>query len=221
MIGVIDYGCGNMGSIVNMLRRTGHTAGVIDSPEQVATAERLILPGVGAFDAGMHHLEERGWIEVLDHHVRQQGMPLLGICLGMQLLLHGSEEGRLPGLGWIDGMVVRFSNRNADGQARRVPHMGWNTVTPATGSRLLADWTGNDAALPRFYFVHSYHAASVDPAAIAGTTRYGDETFTSVIESCNSATGTLMATQFHPEKSHKYGIALLQRFASLEAASST
>jgi glutamine amidotransferase len=215
MIGVIDYGCGNMGSIVNMLSRTGHKATVIDQPSQAATVERLILPGVGAFDAGMEHLAQRGWIETLERHVRQQGMPLLGICLGMQLLLHSSEEGRLPGLGWISGKVVRFGTRTTDGQARRVPHMGWNTVMPATGSHLLADWAGAGDQ-PRFYFVHSYHAADIDPAVIAGTTRYAGEPFVSVIESRSRDGGTVMATQFHPEKSHRFGIALLKRFASLE-----
>jgi glutamine amidotransferase len=215
MIGVIDYGCGIMGSIVNMLRRTGHKATVIDRPEQVETVERLILPGVGAFDAGMGQLNERGWTETLEDRVLHQGMPLFGICLGMQLLLESSEEGKLPGLGWIDGKVIRFSTRGTDGSPRRVPHMGWNTVTPQAGSRLLADWVNSDEQ-PRFYFVHSYHAAAVDPGAVAGTTRYGDESFTSVIESCNG-TSTILATQFHPEKSHRYGISLLNRFAALPA----
>lgn len=214
MIGVIDYGCGNMGSIVNMLLRTGHEAVVIDRPEQAEDVTQLVLPGVGAFDAGMRHLAERGWVDALDRQVRQDGKPLLGICLGMQLLLESSEEGTQPGLGWIPGRVIRFSNRNADGSPRRVPHMGWNTVAPAANSHLLADWFDSDER-PRYYFVHSYHAADVEPSAVAGTTRYGDEAFTSAIESRGNGM-TVMATQFHPEKSHRFGIALLNRFAELK-----
>jgi len=204
VIVIVDYDMGNVGSIANMLRKIGVPAVITADVSQIEDADKLILPGVGAFDTGMTNLDQGGLLPVLNRKV-EQGVPVLGICLGMELLTRGSEEGVCPGLGWIEGRTVRF--HFPDGTAHlNVPHMGWNSVRPAAGSRLLRD-VPSDA---RFYFVHSYHVACDRDQDVAGMTPYGYE-FASVIEH-----GNVMGTQFHPEKSHRFGMALLRNFAALE-----
>lgn len=202
MIVVVDYGQANVGSVVNMLRKAGAPAVATADRKAIEAAEKLILPGVGAFDSAMSRLRELDLVGVLNEVAVARRVPTLGICLGMQLLLEGSEEGRLPGLGWIRGRARRFTAENM-GQDLRVPHMGWNELTPCKASRLF-DGAGERQ---RFYFVHSYHAVCTDPADVLATTAYGCE-FVSAMERDNIA-----GVQFHPEKSHRFGLRMLKAFA--------
>lgn len=199
MITIVDYGLGNLGSIQSMLKRIGVESRVASEPAAIEAAEKLILPGVGAFDAGMANLQERALVAPLKARA-DAGVPVLGLCLGMQLFAARSEEGRQQGLGWIDAEVVRFK---FEGRQLPVPHMGWNSLVAQRESRLL------DLSDPetRFYFVHSYHLTCRDASDVAATASYGYE-FPAVIER-----GNVMGTQFHPEKSHKFGMQLLKRFA--------
>jgi imidazole glycerol-phosphate synthase subunit HisH len=202
MIVIVDYGMGNLGSIKNMFKHLRVEAAVSADPEVIASADKLVLPGVGHFDHGMRQIKERGLREVLDRRALQDKIPVLGICLGMQLLLESSEEGAEAGLGWVKGRVVRFDAARAAGKIR-VPHMGWNVAKPIKESPL-TDGLGSD---PRFYFVHSFHAADSAPADALLITPYGYE-FVSGLQSAN-----LYGVQFHPEKSHRFGLRLLQNFA--------
>jgi imidazole glycerol-phosphate synthase subunit HisH len=201
MIFIVDYGMGNLGSILNMFRRIGVQAVVARDPESLREAEKILLPGVGSFDAAMSRIEAAGFREVLDHKVLVEKVPTLGICLGMQLLTRGSEEGRLPGLGWIPAETRRFPAR----PGLKVPHMGWNMAEPASPSALtqeLADET-------RFYFVHSYFVEVDDPENSIMRTTHG-LTFDSGIQR-----GNVFGAQFHPEKSHRFGMKFLSNFAAL------
>ena len=200
MIAILDYGLGNPASVRNMLRKAGHDAEISADPAVLRSATRLILPGVGAFDHGMQNLEERGLIPVLTDAALERKVPFLGICLGMQLLSRGSEEGKRPGLGWLAADTVRFNLSESD---LRVPHMGWNTVIRKRDS-FLADQLPADA---RFYFVHSYHVRFEDAADVALVAHYGTEV------AAAACRGNVAGTQFHPEKSHKFGLALLKAFA--------
>jgi glutamine amidotransferase len=202
MIAIVDYDMGNVGSIANMLRKLGVESVITSDPAQLEVAEKLILPGVGAFDTGMTNLDRSGLIPVLNRKV-EQGTPVLGICLGMELLTRGSQEGVCPGLGWIDGETVRFKFEN--GQKLNVPHMGWNSVQPSTPSVLLRDLPAD----ARFYFVHSFHVVCDSADDVAGRTSYGYD-FASVVER-----GNVFGTQFHPEKSHRFGMGLLRNFAAI------
>ncbi|MGC5077820.1 imidazole glycerol phosphate synthase subunit HisH [Agrococcus sp. DT81.2] len=199
-VAVLDYGLGNLGSVVNMLKRLGASPQVVTTADEVSVAERLLLPGVGAFDRGMALLESQGLIAPI-RKFAAQGRPLLGICLGMQLLLDASDEGARPGLGLIPGRSIRFRDR----PGVRVPHMGWNRTTPLREDPLLADLPEDN----RFYFVHSYHAIPANDSAVLTTTTYG-EPFVSMIRE----QGT-MGAQFHPEKSHLFGMTVLRNFCSL------
>ena len=203
MIIVIDYDMGNVGSVLNMLKKTGAEARLSRGPEDILEADKLILPGVGAFDEGMNNLARLGYLPVLTHCVLEEKRPILGICLGMQLFMRRSEEGALPGLGWIEGDNVRF-RFDSDNARLTIPHMGWNEVSPHPGSWFF-EATGQEE---RFYFVHSYHALCDDPANVLATTRYGYD-FTSAVIKEN-----IVGTQFHPEKSHRFGMAFLSRFAA-------
>ena len=197
---VLDYGLGNIGSIQNMLRKIGHTATLSCSPEVIKNADRLILPGVGSFDAGMAKLEEYGLVELLNDEVVIKKKPILGICLGMQLLMNRSDEGKRNGLSFIPGSAVRFKADEL-GDRKKVPHMGWNFVRPENKTAL---FTGVDER-SKFYFVHSYYA-SVEDKYIISSTDYG-KTFASAIGNDN-----ILGVQFHPEKSHKHGMALLKNY---------
>ena len=203
LIAIVDYGMGNLGSILNMLERVGATARISGNADEIAQADRVILPGVGAFDTGMQNLSDAGLIQVLTR-VAHSGIPVLGICLGMHVIMERSEEGSLPGLGWVKGEVIRFRFA-PQGANLRVPHMGWNTVTLQREDPLLA---GSDADR-RFYFVHSFHVVCSNPSDVVGTTEYG-YLFPSVLRH-----GNIMGTQFHPEKSHRFGMQLLDNFARL------
>jgi imidazole glycerol phosphate synthase glutamine amidotransferase subunit len=203
MITIVNYGLGNLGSIHNMLKRIGVDSVVSAAEEEIAAAGKLILPGVGHFDRAMTLIEESGLRRVLDHKALTEKVPVLGICLGMQLLTEGSEEGVMPGLGWIPGRTVRF--RFDERPELKIPHMGWNYVEPVRHGPFT---DGIDDAF-RFYFVHSYHVV-VDSAEDAVlTTEYGIR-FNSGI-----SRGNVFGVQFHPEKSHKFGMRLLKNFAEL------
>lgn len=204
MISIVNYGLGNLGSIANMLKYMGKPAIIVDHPEQLVGAEKIILPGVGAFDAGMQLLHSRGWIEVLNHKALEERVPVLGICLGMQLMTHASEEGKEKGLGWIPGAVKKF-NFPENGKLK-VPHMGWNEVHICKEQQLLSNPNGES----RFYFVHSYYVDLMEEKDALLRTHYGHD-FTSGFQREN-----IIGVQFHPEKSHRFGMELLKNFADLD-----
>lgn len=204
MITIVDYGLGNLGSVENMLRHLGIATKRSDDPEVVREAEKLLLPGVGAFDRGMRNLRNAGLIEALIDAVRRRGVPLLGICLGMQLLMERSQEGEESGLGWIPGSVRRFVFPPGTSQLK-VPHMGWNTVRALRESPLLAQ-------LPqasRFYFVHAFHVETECPEDVILEASYGIDFAAGI------ARDNVYGVQFHPEKSHRFGMRLLESFAGL------
>lgn len=201
MIAIVDYGMGNLRSVQKAIEKIGQTAEIVTRPEQVRSASRLILPGVGAFRDAIHELQRLDLVEPIREHIRAD-KPFLGICLGLQMLFDVShEDGEWAGLGVIPGEVVRFPQSDD----LKVPHMGWNTLEP-TGPIRLLDGLPADASV---YFVHSYYVVPRDPSVIAARTEYG-VSFTSMV-----ARGNMFATQFHPEKSQKVGLKLLSNFASL------
>lgn len=195
---VIDYNMGNLGSILNMLRKVNAEAICSLAGEVIDEADKLILPGVGAFDVGMNNLTQLGLITVLNRKVIDEKTPILGICLGMQLFTKRSEEGKLPGLGWIDAKTVRFNS-----SSMRIPHMGWNTIEVKQRNYLF-----DGLSEPRFYFVHSYHVQCTNEENILSTTYYGHEFISSVVKE------NIIGVQFHPEKSHKFGIKLMENFVN-------
>lgn len=201
MLVVVDYGVGNLGSIANMFRKIGTPATVTADPGVIAEATRLVLPGVGHFDHGMARLRESGLRPVLDAKALIEKIPVLGICLGGQLLGRGSEEGGEPGLGWLDMDVVRFP---AD-RGLRVPHMGWRVVDLTKPSPLFKDAQGEQ----RFYFVHSYYMRCDNPDDVLCRVDYGGPFAAAV------SRGNIHGVQFHPEKSHRFGAALLRNFAEM------
>lgn len=202
MITTIDYGMGNLGSIHNMIKKIGFQSEITSDIEKIQYASKIILPGVGAFDKAMSNLKNLNLIEVIRQKA-QEKTPLLGICLGMQLLSNGSEEGVLPGLGLIPGKVKKFVLP----PGYKVPHMGWNTVDYNGESPLFRGFERFEEA--RFYFVHSYHFVCDDDRQVIGSTDYGTA-FTAAVQS-----GGIYGVQFHPEKSHKFGMLLLQNFSEL------
>lgn len=199
-VSVISYGLGNLGSVSNMLRRVGVDAQFVNDSAGLLRSERLLLPGIGSFDTGVRLLEEGGLVGAIADFVAS-GRPLLGICLGMQLLLDSSEEGELGGLGLIPGRSVRLRAE----AGIRVPHMGWNAVRATRADPLLSGLPPES----RFYFVHSYKVVPARESDVLGVTSYG-ETFASVIRRDN-----VMGAQFHPEKSHDFGKHILRNFANL------
>lgn len=201
MIAILDYGMGNVKSISNMLKRLGYQSILTQTPAEILAADRIILPGVGAFDTAMNRLRNSGLIPHLEQAVLQNDTPLLGICLGMQLLAQRSDEGLTPGLGWIAGEVLPFRFE----QTRKrmpVPHMGWNKVVTQQPHPLF-DGLTEDAF---FYFVHSYHFVPAQQNCTLATATYGYE-FTCAVNHRN-----ITGVQFHPEKSHKYGMIMLKNF---------
>jgi glutamine amidotransferase len=204
MIVIIDYDMGNVGSIINMLKKIGATAKISYKMDDILTADKLILPGVGAFDQGVINLAERNLVPILNKKVLEDRCPVLGICLGMQLMSRRSEEGELPGLGWVEAETRRFQFSEEIGHLK-IPHMGWNEVRANGQPPLFARFEKT----PRFYFVHSYHVCCKSQEDVMATSFYGYE-FTAAIGKEN-----VMGTQFHPEKSHSFGMQLLRNFANL------
>lgn len=198
MITIVDYKVGNLGSIQNMLRKVGCPSSVTSAVEDIEKAEKIILPGVGAFDSGIENLKKYGLWEVLNERILVKKVPVLGICLGMQLICQGSEEGQMEGLGWIDASVKKFC---LDSELFKIPHMGWNYIEPQKESKLLKDMYPK----PKFYFVHSFYVAAEDNSSLMKT-EYGFK-FDSAVEKSN-----ILGVQFHPEKSHKFGMKLLENF---------
>jgi glutamine amidotransferase len=201
MITVVDYGLGNLGSIENMLKRINVPVNVTSNLSEIKKASKLLLPGVGKFDAAMNRINDSGLRDVLDEKALNEKIPVLGICLGMQLLTCSSEEGGVPGLGWIKATTKKFP---VFGDLK-VPHMGWNVVDVSNDNVLIQSLPKDS----RFYFVHSYCVHVHDSKHSILKTKYGIE-FDSAV-----GHGNVFGTQFHPEKSHKFGMQLLRNFASI------
>lgn len=203
MIGIIEYGSGNVSAIMNLLKRQKIDHFLSADPTELRDADRYILPGVGAFDPTMQTLNDVGVLKTLREEVHGKGKKILGICVGMHLLANGSDEGGLEGLGWIPGRVTRI-NTSALSQKPHLPHMGWNAVSH-TDDPLFA---GIDAARG-FYFLHSYYFAAQETDHVIANVEYGTEL------PCAVRKGHVYGVQFHPEKSHYNGMRLLQNFAEL------
>lgn len=204
MISIIDYGLGNLGSIKNMFKWIGVNSEIVSSVSEIQNAEKILLPGVGSFDRAMKNIDEMGIRSVLDTKAKTEKIPILGICLGMQLLTDGSEEGKLDGLRWIPGITKRFKFSD---KKVKVPHMGWNTVNIIDSNQGIVQNLGDE---PRFYFVHSYYVKVNELKNKLLETTYGDLVFDSAIQNEN-----IFGAQFHPEKSHKFGMQLLKNFAEI------
>lgn len=204
MITIIDYGMGNIGSLENMIKRAGGTSQITSDPDRINQADKLILPGVGAFDPAITKLRELRLVDLLRRKVVENKTPILCICLGAQLITRASEEGSLRGLGWIDAETVRF--RFPPESRQKIPHMGWNDVRLKKDSVLFQGMPEN----PCFYFVHSYHLLCHQRDDILTATHYGYD-FVSAVQHDN-----IYATQFHPEKSHKYGLKLIENYLGLQ-----
>ncbi len=198
MIVIIDYGLGNLGSIKNMIKKIGYDSIISSNHEVIEKASKLILPGVGSFDKGMMELKNRNLIDLLTKLVKVKKIPILGICLGMQLMTNSSEEGDERGLGWVDAKVKRFF---FDKKNFKVPHMGWNYVKKTKESGFF-----NSEDRDRFYFVHSYYVECEEEQDILSKTKYGFD-FVSSFKKEN-----IVGIQCHPEKSHQFGIDFLKFF---------
>lgn len=203
MIAIVDHGYANIQSVDRMLRRLNHIPLIVDRPADIRRADKVILPGIGAFDGPMRRLKELGLADALTEHALVRQRPILGICVGMQIMTKRSEEGNADGFGWIDGECRRF--RPPADSRQRVPHMGWNKVSIAADANLFTGF----GAEAKFYFVHSYYVALQDKTANAATCSYGVD-FCAAFQKDN-----IFGVQFHPEKSHRFGLGLLKTFAEL------
>ncbi len=204
MIAIVDYGLGNLGSIHNMLNRAGIESTITSDPGVIRSADKLILPGVGHFKFAMATLHERGLVNVLNERVLEAQVPLLGICLGAQLLGRGSEEGAAAGLNFVPMDIVAFDKSQMQ-RGEKIPHMGWAT-TAHTECALFDGMTAD----PQFYYVHSFHFKCDDPAMVVCTAEHGYRFASGV------AYRNIFGVQFHPEKSHAYGLQLLKNFAAVK-----
>ena len=204
MIAIIDYKLGNLGSIKNMLKKIGVHGEITSDDVIIKSAEKLILPGVGSFDDGMNNLREMNLIPLLNYLVLDRQVPVLGICLGMQIFADKSEDGRQKGLGWIEGEIVRFRFDKEETKLK-IPHMGWNSVTPIKTNSLFRNWDEDTS----YYFVHSYHYKCKFLDHILAETKHGYY-FASAVQKMN-----ILGTQFHPEKSHRHGMKLLSNFVEM------
>ncbi|RLE42913.1 imidazole glycerol phosphate synthase subunit HisH [Candidatus Woesearchaeota archaeon] len=203
MIVIVDYGLGNLRAVLHKIKKVGGVAKISSKIEDIENADKIILLGVGSFAEGMKNLKQLGLLPVLTKKAMEEKVPILGICLGMQLFTKWSEEGEIEGLGWINAKTKRFRVERTN---LKVPHMGWNSIIIKKDNPLLRGI--QDKAW--FYFVHSYHLDCEDEAIISATTHYGYE-FPSIIMSNN-----LFGVQFHPEKSHKDGLTLLRNFVEIK-----
>src|ERR1700730_8539873 len=204
MITIIDYGIGNLSSIRNMLRKAGFNSIISGRAEDVANASKILLPGMGAFDNCMEKLDQSGLRPLIERRVLKEKVAVLGICVGLQMFMQSSEEGLLQGLGWIKGNTIRFKLDKMQGE-RKIPNMGWLDVQFKRASPLLKDLDGS-----RFYFAHSYHVELNESKDELISANYGYD-YTVAIEHEN-----IMGVQFHPEKSHRFGMQLLKNFATLD-----
>lgn len=203
MVTIVDYGVGNLASIQNMLKKIGARSVISSNNDVILSSDKLILPGIGAFDTCAQKLKESGLLSILNKKVLEDKTPVLGVCVGMQLLLEKSEEGLLPGLGWIKGRVIKFDERKSP-HGLKFPHMGWTNVVSNKPSRLFNSMFDE----PRFYFVHSYHAELTDSSDAFLQATYGYD-FVAAVEREN-----IVGVQFHPEKSHKFGMKLFDNFVN-------
>ncbi len=202
MITIVDYGMGNVGSVCNMLRKLRAKVQISSDMNEIAKSDKLILPGVGHFDRGMDSLHSSGLARILSEQVLVNKKPILGICLGMQMMTRGSEEGTQQGLGWVAADTIKFSfDSNL-----KIPHMGWNQVKSSIGAKLFESAPEEPE---RFYFVHSYYVRADNSKDVAAYCHYGHD-FVASFE-----VGNIMGVQFHPEKSHLFGMNLFQRFVAL------
>jgi imidazole glycerol-phosphate synthase subunit HisH len=201
VITIVDYGTSNLGSMQNMLKKIGASSRIAASSHDLEQATKIILPGVGSFDAGMRKLQQSGMIPALNQKVLVERVPTLGVCLGMQLMTESSEEGELPGLGWLEARTLRF-DQHAD-PGLKVPHMGWNEVIPAKTSALTAQFPPQ----ARFYFAHSFYVMCRAAEDVLLRVSYGSNMFAAAVQR-----GNLAGAQFHPEKSHRFGMAFLRNF---------
>jgi glutamine amidotransferase len=202
MLTIVSYGLGNVQAFTELYKRNNIQVRVATRPEELEGATRLILPGVGSFDHAMDLLNSSGLRTALERLVITEGIPILGICIGMQILAYGSDEGMGAGLGWIPGRV-RLMPRSQLNDGFHLPHMGWNDIESTQSTRLFEGLEPN----PRFYFLHSYYFDSEDPSSIAATAAYG------IKFACAVAKENIFGVQFHPEKSHHWGVELLKNFA--------
>lgn len=203
MIAIVNYNMGNLQSVANMLNYLGASNQITSAPAEIAAADKIILPGVGAFHEAMKNLHQLELVAVLRHEVLENKKPFLGICLGLQLIADkGDEGGETLGLSLIPGEVIKLQPND---RTLRIPHMGWNDVTPRLGAKMY----GADQRPRVFYFVHSYHFIPKNEADISGTVEYGGAVVASLER------GNIWATQFHPEKSQKDGIELLKNFLAV------
>ena len=203
MIAIVDHGFANIRSVDRMFRRLNKFPVVAERPADLKRASRIVLPGVGAFDGPMRRLRELGFVDALNEHALVRQRPILGICVGMQIMTRRSEEGRTSGLGWIPGECRRFQPSKED--KLRVPHMGWNKVTIRSGAKLFSG-LGQEA---KFYFVHSYYVDLEHKNMDVATCSYGAN-FCASFEHNN-----IFGVQFHPEKSHRFGLELLKAFSEV------
>jgi imidazole glycerol-phosphate synthase subunit HisH len=205
MIHIVDYGLGNMQAFSNMFKRLNLPSVRARNADDLVGATKIILPGVGAFDHAMDSLDASGMRPALEQLVVRDKVPVLGICVGMQMLANRSDEGERSGLGWVPGRVRWFGDRPAAARLP-MPHMGWNDVTPAAPEVPLFKGMAGDA---RFYFLHSFYFDCAEPAHVMATAQYGDDF------ACCVSAGNVWGVQFHPEKSHHWGVMLLKNFAEL------
>ena len=195
--------CVNFLSVLKVIEKSGGSGELVQQPADLRRYDRIILPGVGAFDHGMESLNINGWTDTLNELVLHRKVPVLGICLGMQLMCIDSEEGHIPGLGWIHGHVRRFCLPTDS--SLKIPHMGWNTITVQKQNPLIPF----DESEQRFYFVHSFHAVCNRPEDVLATTSHGYEVTAAFCKD------NIFGVQFHPEKSHRFGLALVKRFVEM------
>lgn len=204
MITIIDYGVGNINAFINVYKRVNVPTKIAKTAADLESAQKIILPGVGHFDHAMSELIKSGMREKLDELVMEKKIPVIGICVGMQMMGNSSDEGKLSGLGWIDASIKKFDEAKIK-QVTRLPHMGWNDVNPIISNPLF-EGLEKDAL---FYFLHSYYFECNDPNDILATSEYGDRF------ACAAHHENIYGIQFHPEKSHHYGETLLHNFAKL------
>lgn len=202
MFVIIDYGMGNLRSVHKAFKRLGAEVEISSNPETIASAQKLILPGVGYFKTGMQNLHERGLVQVLNQRVLKDKVPILGICLGMQLFTSYSEEGNAEGLGWINAKTLKFNFSNTQNSLLKVPHIGWNSISWQTPHPLLDNIEQNE----HFYFVHSYYVKANNSENVLCSTEYGLFFHSALFKE------NITGVQFHPEKSHNSGMQLLRNF---------